>query len=74
MAARYQHVTDAMRSQVASQLGELIWDSAVASANQALVTVRYDSLAEPYLPNHASEPPARRCRAASRASPGCLRR
>jgi integrase len=45
MAARYQHVTDAMRSQVASQLGELIWDSAAASADQALVTVRYDSLA-----------------------------
>ncbi len=44
MAARYQHVTDAMRSQVAGQLGELIWDSA-ASADQALVTVRYDSLA-----------------------------
>jgi hypothetical protein len=45
MAARYQHVTDAMRSQVASQLGELIWDSAAASADQAMVTVRYDSLA-----------------------------
>ncbi len=26
MAARYQHVTDAMRSQVASQVGQLIWD------------------------------------------------
>ena len=26
--------------------------------------------AEPYLPKHASEPPAPRCRAASRASPG----
>jgi integrase len=25
MAARYQHVTDTMRSQVASQVGELIW-------------------------------------------------
>jgi integrase len=44
MAARYQHVTDAMRSQVAGQLGELIWESG-ASANRALVTVRYDSLA-----------------------------
>lgn len=44
MAARYQHVTDAMRSQVASQLGELIWDSSAASADQAMVTVRYDSL------------------------------
>src|SRR6266513_1988069 len=29
MAARYQHVTDTMRSQVASQVGELIWDSPV---------------------------------------------
>ena len=45
MAARYQHVTDAMRSQVASQLGELIWDSAAASANQATVTVPCESLA-----------------------------
>ena len=45
MAARYQHVTDAMRSQVASQLGELIWDSAAASVGQAAVTVRADALA-----------------------------
>jgi integrase len=45
MAARYQHVTDAMRSQVASQVGELIWAQAVTSADQAMVTVRYDSLA-----------------------------
>lgn len=45
MAARYQHVTDAMRSQVASQLGELVWDSAAASVGQATVTVRADSLA-----------------------------
>jgi integrase len=28
MAARYQHVTDALRSEVASQVGELIWDTA----------------------------------------------
>jgi integrase len=45
MAARYQHVTDAMRSQVASQLGELIWDSAAANADQVTVAVRCDSLA-----------------------------
>lgn len=40
-----QHVTDTLRSQVASQLGELIWDSAAASSDQAVVTVRCDSLA-----------------------------
>jgi len=45
MAARYQHVTDTLRSQVASLLGELIWDSAADSADQAVVTVRRDSLA-----------------------------
>jgi len=28
MAARYQHVTDALRSEVASQVGELIWTPA----------------------------------------------
>jgi hypothetical protein len=27
MAARYQHVTDALRSQVASQVGQLIWET-----------------------------------------------
>jgi hypothetical protein len=42
---RAQHVTDTLRSQVASHLGELIWDSAAASADQAVVTVRCDSLA-----------------------------
>ena len=45
MAARYQHVTDAMRSQVASQLGELIWDTAAGNSGQVAVTVRRDSLA-----------------------------
>ena len=45
MAARYQHVTDAMRSQVASQVGELIWDSADGDGDQTAVTVRRDSLA-----------------------------
>jgi hypothetical protein len=45
MAARYQHVTDTLRSQVASQLGQLIWDSAAASEDHAMVTVRRDSLA-----------------------------
>jgi hypothetical protein len=45
MAARYQHVTDTMRSQVASQVGELIWDSAAGGSGQAAVVVRRDSLA-----------------------------
>jgi hypothetical protein len=45
MAARYQHVTDALRSQVASQVGELIWDSPTGSDDQAPLMVRRASLA-----------------------------
>ena len=45
MAARYQHVTDTMRSQVASRVGELIWDSPVGGSDQAGIVVRRDSLA-----------------------------
>jgi len=45
MAARYQHVTDALRSQVASQVGELIWDTAAGDDDQAPVMVRRGSLA-----------------------------
>lgn len=45
MAARYQHVTDAMRSQVASQVGELIWDSPGGSDDQPALAVRRASLA-----------------------------
>jgi integrase len=45
MAARYQHVTDVMRSQVASQVGELIWDSPVGGSDQAGIVVRRDLLA-----------------------------
>jgi len=45
MAARYQHVTDALRSQVASQVGELIWDSAAGNDDQAPLVVRRGSLA-----------------------------
>lgn len=45
MAARYQHVNDAMRSQVASQVGDLIWDSAAGTGDKTSVTVRRDSLA-----------------------------
>ena len=45
MAARYQHVTDALRSQVASQVGELIWDSAAKDDDQAPLMVHRGSLA-----------------------------
>jgi hypothetical protein len=44
MAARYQHVTDALRSQVASQVGELIWDSPPGNEDQAPLVVRRGSL------------------------------
>jgi integrase len=45
MAARYQHVTDALRSQVASQVGDLIWDSAAGHDDPTPVMVRRNSLA-----------------------------
>lgn len=45
MAARYQHVTDALRSQVASQVGDLIWDSAAGADDSTPVMVRRNSLA-----------------------------
>jgi integrase len=45
MAARYQHVTDAMRSQVASQVGDLIWNLSAGPGDRAAVTVPGDSLA-----------------------------
>jgi integrase len=45
MAARYQHVTDAMRNEVASQVGELIWQAAGRGQATAMLTVRSDSLA-----------------------------
>jgi hypothetical protein len=45
MAVRYQHVTDAMRSQVASQLGDLIWNPPAGPGDRAAITVPRDSLA-----------------------------
>jgi integrase len=45
MAARYQHVTDVMRSQVASQVGDLIWNPPAGPGDRAAVTVPSDSLA-----------------------------
>lgn len=44
MAARYQHVTDALRRQVASQVGELIWRSPAGDDDQAPLMVRRGSL------------------------------
>jgi hypothetical protein len=45
MAARYQHVTDALRSQVASQVGDLIWNPAADSDGRVTLLVRRNSLA-----------------------------
>jgi len=44
MAARYQHVTDAIRAEVASQVGSLIWEARAGSDSER-VTVRRDTLA-----------------------------
>jgi len=44
MAARYQHVTDTLRSQVASQVGEFIWSPA-AEDTPSLVPVSIEALA-----------------------------
>jgi Phage integrase family len=45
MTARYQHVTDTLRSQVASQVGDLIGDSSAGDDAQATTVVRRGSLA-----------------------------
>lgn len=45
MAKRYQHVTDTVRADVASQVGSLIWEARTKSAADENVTVRRDSLA-----------------------------
>lgn len=44
MAARYQHVTDTLRSQVASQVGEFIWSPATGESS-GLVPVSAEALA-----------------------------
>jgi hypothetical protein len=44
MAARYQHVTDAMRTEVAGQVGDLIWQPETSGGDPAAVPVRIDSL------------------------------
>jgi integrase len=45
MAKRYQHVTDTVRADVASQVGSLIWEARAEGAADETVTVRRDSLA-----------------------------
>lgn len=45
MATRYQHVTDAIRAEVASQVGSLIWEARGDRGADGTVTVRRGSLA-----------------------------
>lgn len=45
MAARYQHGTDTLRNQVASQVGELIWKPIAEPSDQDPVVVSRGSLA-----------------------------
>jgi integrase len=45
MAKRYQHVTDTVRADVASQVGSLIWEARSEGAADETVTVRRQSLA-----------------------------
>jgi integrase len=45
MAKRYQHVTDTIRADVASQVGGLIWEARAEGAADETVTVQRDSLA-----------------------------
>jgi integrase len=45
MAKRYQHVTDTVRADVASQVGNLIWEARSEGAADETVTVRRHSLA-----------------------------
>jgi Phage integrase family len=45
MAARYQHITDAIRQKVAGQVGQVIWQTTSAADSTGLVTVRREALA-----------------------------
>lgn len=45
MAKRYQHVTDTIRTEVASQIGGLFWEARTKVERPQLVTVRRHSLA-----------------------------
>jgi integrase len=44
MATRYQHVTDQIRAEVASQVDSLIWEARTDDTTNETVTVRRDSL------------------------------
>ena len=58
MAARYQHVTDAIRTDVATQVGDLIWQATPADAAEPEpVRVRCESLVAvlTFAEEHASE-------------------
>jgi integrase len=45
MATRYQHVTDGIRAEVASQVGDLIWEARTDGGGEHTVSVRRGSLA-----------------------------
>jgi hypothetical protein len=45
MAARYQHITDAIRQKVAGQVDQVIWQTTSAPDSSGLVTVQREALA-----------------------------
>jgi hypothetical protein len=45
MAARYQHITDAIRQKVAGQVDQVIWQTTSSPDSACLVTVRREALA-----------------------------
>jgi hypothetical protein len=45
MAARYQHITDAIRQKVAGQVDQVIWQTTSSPDSTGLVTVRREALA-----------------------------
>lgn len=45
MATRYQHVNDTIRAEVASQVGDLIWEARTEGGGEQMVSVRRESLA-----------------------------
>jgi integrase len=45
MATRYQHLTDGIRTEVAAQVGDLIWEARSDGGGEETVVVRRDSLA-----------------------------
>ncbi len=44
MAARYQHITDAIRQKVAGQVGQVLWQTTSSPGRTDLVTVRREAL------------------------------